>query len=177
MVSFVLGKLLIKFGEKMVTVGSNAVILISTALLPTLGVHSQVALVLIYGFVMGIGFGGVSTALTMIVQDSVDYGKRGTAIAANSLLRTLGQTIGVSVFGSIFNLGITRYFAAQGIGGVNPAGLYQFSSSRNIFSAEQIRLSLSSSLHVLFVMFIIISCLSLLLSIVLPKIKRNSDMI
>lgn len=172
-VSFILGKLLMKYGERKVTITATAVILVSMALLPTLGVSSPITLVLIYGFVIGIGFGGVSTALIMIVQDSVDYSKRGTAVAANSLLRTLGQTIGISVFGNIFNLGITRYFTAQGIMGINPADLYQSSSSHNTLSAEQVKLSLNNSLHVLFIVFIVISCLSLLLSIIMPKVKEN----
>jgi Arabinose efflux permease len=175
MISFALGKLLMKYGEKTIAVGANIVILISAALLPTLGVDSPVFLVLIYGFLIGIGFGGVSTTLIMIVQDSVDYGKRGTAMAANSLFRTLGQTIGISVFGSIFNLGITQYFTAQGIKGINPTDLYQSSSSGSALSAEQVSLSLNSSLHLLFVVFIIISCISLLLSIIVPKIKRNYE--
>jgi MFS family permease len=164
-----------KYGKKAVTVWSSVVILISAVLLPSLGIHSPMALVLIYGFVIGIGFGGVSTALTIIVQDSVDYSKRGTAVAANSLLRTLGQTIGISVFGNIFNMGITRYFAGQGIMGINPADVYQPSASQSALSAEQVKLSLNHSLHMLFIVFIIISCLSLLLSILMPKIKGNDD--
>ena len=175
MVSFILGKLLMKYGEKTVAVGANIVILISAVLLSTLGVNSPVFLVLIYGFMIGVGFGGVSTTLIMIVQDSVDYGKRGTAMAANSLFRTLGQTIGISVFGSIFNLGITQYFTTQGIMGINPTDLYQSSSSNSALSTEQISLSLNSSLHLLFIVFIIISCISLLLSIIVPKIRRNYD--
>ncbi len=170
-VSFILGKFLLKYGGKAVTLVSNAVLLISTLLLSTLGIDSPILLVLIYGFIIGIAFGGASTALTIIVQDSVAYNQRGTAVAANSLLRTLGQTIGISVFGNIFNMYITKYFIQQGIKGIDPSNLYQSSVSNNILTTEQIRLSLNSSLHVLFVFFIIISCLSLVLSIIMPKIN------
>ncbi|SHI13553.1 drug resistance transporter, EmrB/QacA subfamily [Sporobacter termitidis DSM 10068] len=171
MVSFILGKLLMRYGEKPVTVAANAVILVGMALLPSLGVASPVTLVLLYGFVIGIGFGGVSTALTIIVQDSVDYSKRGTAVAANTLLRTLGQTIGISIFGNVFNMGITRYFSARGVMGVNPTDLYQSSASGGALPAAQVQLSLNSAVHTLFIVFIVISGLALLLSILLPKIK------
>lgn len=126
-----------------------------------------------YGFIIGIAFGGTATASTIIIQDSVGYSKRGTAMAANSLLRTLGQTIGISVFGNIFNLHITKYFVQQGIKGIDPGNLYQSSAFHTTLSAEQIRLSLNSSMHVLFIVFIIISCLSFLLTIIMPEIKRE----
>lgn len=174
-VSFILGKLLIKYGGKAVTVTANAVILTGTLLLTSLGIASPILLVLIYGFVLGIGFGGASTALTIIIQDSVDYSKRGAAVATNSLLRTLGQTIGISIFGNIFNLHITKYFMSQGIEGVDPGNLYQTSASTNALSAEQIALSLNSSMHVLFIAFIIISGVSLILSIAMPGRKGKEQ--
>jgi EmrB/QacA subfamily drug resistance transporter len=172
-VSFILGKFLIKYGGKAVTLISNAVLLISTLLLSTLGIDSPILFVLVYGFIIGIAFGGAVTALTIIIQDSVEYNKRGTAVAANSLLRTLGQTIGISIFGNIFNLYITKYFIQQGIRGINPSNLYQSTAAHVALTTEQLRLSLNSSMHVLFVIFIIISCLSLVLSMAMPKIKEK----
>lgn len=174
-VSFILGRFLIKYGGKAVTLASNAVLLISTLLLSTLRIDSSILLVLIYGFIIGIAFGGIVTALTLIVQDSVEYNKRGVAVAAYSLLRTLGQTIGISVFGNIFNLYITKYFIQQGIKGIDPSNLYQSSASHNAVAMEQIRLSLNSSMHVLFIVFVTISCLSLILSIIMPKIKGKDE--
>lgn len=37
------------------------------------------------------GFGGSFTTLTIVVQSSVDFSRRGAATASNSLVRTLGQ--------------------------------------------------------------------------------------
>ena len=122
---------------------------------------------------MGFGFGGAFTTLTLIVQESVEYNKRGAAIATNSLLRTLGQTIGVGVFGSIFNLYIIKYFIRLGIEGVDPSNLYNSSAQNVVVTAEQIKLSLNSSLHVLFMILIMISSISLILSIVMPKIANK----
>ncbi len=169
--SVVLGKCIVKYGAKVVIFISNVILLISTILLPTLDINSSLLLVLVYVFIMGFGFGGAFTTLTIIVQESVEYNKRGAATATNSLLRTLGQTIGVSVFGSIFNLYIIRYFIQLGIKGVEPSNLYNSSTYNAAVTSEQIKLSLNSSLHVLFIIFIIISILSLILSIVMPKIE------
>ena len=130
LVSFNLGKLLIKYGGKAVTLTSTVFILISSLLLYTLGINTPILLVLLFIFVIGIGFGGVSTALTVSVQDSVEYNKRGSAMAANSLLRTLGQTIGISVFGNIFNVYIANYLTEHGVKGVDTANLQSSAARR-----------------------------------------------
>lgn len=164
--SVVIGKIIVKFGAKTALLISNVILLISTIFLPTLGINTSLLSVLIYVSIMGVGFGGAFTTLTIIVQESVEYNKRGAATAANSLLRTLGQTIGVSIFGSIFNLYIIKYFIKIGINGVDPSNIYN-----SLVTSEQIKLSINSSLHVLFIMLIIISSISLILSIIMPKIK------
>lgn len=168
--SVILGKCIVKYGAKVVILISNVILLISTMLLPTVGINSSLLVVLIYVSIMGFGFGGALTTLTIIVQESVEYNKRGAATATNSLLRTLGQTIGVSVFGSIFNLYIVKYFTGIGIKGVEPSNLYKSSTHNIAVTSGQVKLSLNSSLHVLFIILIIISSLSLILSIVMPKI-------
>lgn len=171
--SVILGKYIIKYGEKSVIIVSNIILLISAVLLPTLGITSPLLLLLVYIFIMGIGFGGAFTTLTIIVQESVGYDKRGAATATNSLLRTLGQTIGVTVFGGIFNLYIVKYFINIGITGVDPSNLYNSSTINTAVTGEQIKLSLNSSIHVLFIILIIISALALTLSVLMPKIKRK----
>lgn len=177
--SVILGKCLVKYGAKSAILISNIILLTSTLLLPSLGISSSLTLVIIYVSIMGFGFGGAFTILTIIVQESVDFKKRGAATAANSLLRTLGQTIGVSVFGSVFNLFIVRYFIKLGINGVNPANLYNSST----LSLEQIKLSINSSLHYLYFIFIAISAIALVLSLVMPtiggkfKILRSDEVI
>jgi EmrB/QacA subfamily drug resistance transporter len=174
-VSFILGKLMVRHGGRTVILASDAVLLISTVLLFTLGINTPLFIVLAYGFILGIGFSGVTAALTIIIQDSTEYNKRGAAVGTNTLLRTLGQTIGISVFGNIFNLHITKYFTQQGIEGVEPGNLYQSAASHAVLPAEQIRLSLNSSMHVLFAAFIIIICLSLVLSMIMPGAKGKEQ--
>lgn len=167
--SVVLGKCIVKYGGRSVILISSAILLMSTILLPTLGVSSPLLLVVIYVTIMGFGFGGALTTLTIMVQESVGYNKRGAATATNSLLRTLGQTIGVSIFGSIFNLYIVKYFTGIGMSGVEPSNLYNTSAIDAAVTSEQIKLSLNSSLHILFIILIIISGLCLILSIKMPN--------
>lgn len=170
--SVVLGKLIVVRGAKFVVLVSNFILIVGTMLLPTLGINSPILLVLIYVFIMGFGFGGAFTTLTIVIQESVGYNQRGAVTASNALVRTLGQTIGVSIFGGIFNLFIVKYFVGIGIKGVDPGNLYNVSGYNSNVTVGQIKLSLNSSLHVLFVILIVISIISLIISIAMPKREK-----
>jgi EmrB/QacA subfamily drug resistance transporter len=167
--SIILEKAIPKYGQTIVIGFSSLIILISCLLLPTLDIRSSLVLVVIYTFIMGLGFGGSFTTLTIVVQSSVGFNKRGAATATNSLVRTLGQTIGVSTFGGIFNLFTVKYFSKLGIKGIEPNNLYSASGVNKVISLEQIKMSLNSSLHVVYVVLIVISVLSLVLSFTLPS--------
>jgi MFS family permease len=123
---------------------------------------------------MGFGFGASFTTLTIMVQESVGYDKRGAAMASNSLIRTLGQTIGVSIFGSLFNLNIIRYFNNIGIKGIAPNNLYSSKMPRSEMYYRQVKESLNSSLHIVFIGMIVISALCVVLSFTLKsKLKKQ----
>lgn len=116
--SVVLGKCILKYGGKVVTLIASLVLFVGTLLLITLDLNSSLVLVLAVVSIIGFGLGGVLSVLTIIIQESVGYDKRGAATATNSLVKTIGETIGISLFGSIFNLYIAKYFIDLGINGV-----------------------------------------------------------
>ena len=173
--TFFLRKFIARYGEKHVAVGAIVILMLGLTLLQNLGVQYLYIFGLANLLCLGLGFGPTTTTLTLIIQDSVDYSKRGTAMAANSLLKMIGQTISISVFGSVFNLGITQYFMKQGIAGVSSTDLYKSSSAQTALSAEQIRYALNSSIHMLFFVFLSIAAVALLLGILLPKIKGRQE--
>jgi EmrB/QacA subfamily drug resistance transporter len=169
----ILGKAIPKHGERAVIALSTIILVVSCALLPTLTVSSPLLLVIIYITIMGFGFGGSFTTLTIVVQSSVDYNKRGAATASNSLVRTLGQTIGVGVFGSMFNLSIVKYFSKLGIQGVEPNNLYSAASVNYGVSIDQIKASLHSGLYSVFILLTILTVVSLTLSFILPNALKE----
>jgi len=172
MSSVILGKCIMSYGEKAVIMISVFTLFISTLLFATLNVNTALPLVVLFSFVMGFGLGGAFTTLTIVVQTSVEYNKRGAATATNSLLRTLGQTIGVSIFGGIFNADIVNYFNKIGINGVDNHNLYTTASDVGV-TGDQIKLSLNSATHIIYVIFILIATLCLILAFVLPKVIRK----
>ena len=173
--SFVLTKAIPKYGKKIVIGTANLILLISCLFLSTLSIESPLQLVVIYGFIMGFGFGGAFTTLTIVVQESVGYNKRGAATAVNSLVRTLGQTIAVSVFGTILNMCIVKYFNNIGINGIKPNNLYSSAISNNSVSDIQVKLSLNSGLHEVFIAFIIIAIVSFALTFTFDSKSNNNS--
>jgi MFS family permease len=73
---------------------------------------------LIYNALYGVGFGFSFTVFTIISQSSVGYSLRGASTALNSFVKSIGQTIGVTAFGTLINLQIvarTKNGTASGI--------------------------------------------------------------
>lgn len=171
-----LSKAIPKYGERAVVALSMLIILISCVLLATLHINSTIMLVVIYSFIMGFGFGGGFTTLTIVVQSSVEYNTRGAATAANSLVRTIGQTIGVSILGSIVNLSIVNYFVNLGIKGVKPDNLYSSAAVNNNLSVEHVKASIYSGVHIVFIILIIITAVCVIFSFSLSsKLKEETE--
>ena len=101
--SVLLSKAIPRYGERVVVAASSLILVLSGLLLPALNGNASLAVVIVYSTIAGIGFGGAFTTLTIVVQASVEYNKRGAATASNSLIRTLGQTVAISIFGTVFN--------------------------------------------------------------------------
>ncbi|MEL7565786.1 MAG: MDR family MFS transporter [Dehalobacterium sp.] len=176
MASVLLAKAIPRYGERLVTEFSTFIILVSCLLLPVLGLHSSLLMVVIFVFIMGIGFGGSFTTLTIVVQESVGYRQRGAATAFNSLIRTLGQTIGVSIFGTVFNLKIVQYFDHLGIRDIDPANLYTQANTRTGTNLDMVKEALNFSLHQVFFALIVLSVLSLIFSFSLSSRLRETKL-
>lgn len=159
-----LAKAITKYGERAVIVLSTLIIMSGCVLLLTLHLSSSIVLVVIYSFILGFGMGGAFTILTIVVQSSVDYSKRGAATAANSLVRTIGQTIGISILGSIVNFSIVRYLSNLGIKGIDPDNLYSSTNVNTGLSLGNIKASIFSGIHLVFIILIVVSAVCFLLS-------------
>lgn len=83
--------------------------------------------------VIGVGMGAFSAPLLIVIQSSVDWGRRGAATALNQFSRTIGGAIGVSLMGVL----LEHYVAASG----NP-----------LHAREQLRAGLHADFTVLVVL-------------------------
>ena len=59
---------------------------------------------------IGVGMGYCNTAFLVSVQASVEWRERGVATSAVLFMRTVGQSLGASLFGALFNVGLYGRF-------------------------------------------------------------------
>jgi hypothetical protein len=80
-------------------------ILITTAmaLFSLLGVHTAYWKLAIYMGVLGIGMGLTMQVLLLAAQNSVNYAELGVATSLAAFSRSIGGSIGVALFGTVFN--------------------------------------------------------------------------
>ncbi|MBC1936607.1 MFS transporter [Listeria grandensis] len=122
---------------------------------------------------MGFGFGIIFTTTTVTVQDAVRKDQTGIATASNTLFRTVGQTIGVAVFGTIFNSVLANGFrnAATGVNRDNLNQLIspQTSGNVDVTLVEPLRDVLYNGLHMVFWAMFACCLLSYAIHFILPK--------
>ncbi|MDG5787147.1 MDR family MFS transporter [Evansella sp. AB-P1] len=101
--SYLSGRFIVKLGTKPISLTGVVIIALGTFSLTFISATTPNVLLVVIMFFVGLGFGLSMTVFTVIVQSSVDWSARGTAASSNAFLRTLGQTIGIAVLGTILN--------------------------------------------------------------------------
>ncbi|SFG15524.1 drug resistance transporter, EmrB/QacA subfamily [Desulfotomaculum arcticum] len=122
--------------------------------------------------VIGFGMGCSSTPLTVLIQSAVGWNMRGAATASNMFSRSLGQTVGIAVFGTVFNNALNKYVQSHIPGGWQGGDISNalMSPGANIPASvlEQLRHGMAQSLHLIFILGFAISIVTLLASFMLP---------
>lgn len=113
--SFVASSFMEKYTTKKVLTIGLGIILLGGAFLVLVPVSISFLWFFAISAVLGIGFGITITTTTVTAQSSVDQEKMGVATSFNTLVRTIGQTVMVSVFGVILNMGMTAKLTASNL--------------------------------------------------------------
>jgi MFS family permease len=95
----------------------TALMTIGLALLATLKLDTAVAVACGFVMLLGFGMGLVMQVLVLAVQNAVEHRHLGVGTSGATLFRTIGGTVGVSVFGAIFTATLT-----SGLAVLLPAG-------------------------------------------------------
>jgi hypothetical protein len=108
------GQIISRTGRyKLFPVAGTAIMAVGMYLLSHLGVQTSVLTSAIFMAVTGLGLGLTMQVLVLAVQNSVDPRDLGTATSAATFFRSIGGSIGVSVFSAIFNNKMTGNLAHQ----------------------------------------------------------------
>ncbi len=152
--SFIAGKLLVKLSPNQIINISLAFILVGAIVMVLIQAYTPFVAFLLISTICGTGFGLTTTTSIISVQNVVKPSEIGVATSFNTLCRTLGQTLMISVFGIVMNMTMLR-----GVSQTNGATLKMMDKLINPQTANQLsgeilpklRLILYQSLHNVFI--------------------------
>lgn len=166
------GWLMVRLSTRNTALMGLMLLILASLWLAFIGMNtSQFALIAIM-FIAGLGFGLSVTVFTVTVQSSVDWNLRGAATASNSFVRTLGQTFGIAVFGTLFNAALGRYIQEHGMKAgtdmnqlLNPEVAQQLPAQL----LASMREGLAYALHSVFLVLCVLAAVSLVAGFWLPR--------
>jgi EmrB/QacA subfamily drug resistance transporter len=176
------GQIISRTGRyKVFPVVGTAVIAFGMFLLSHLGVHTSVLTSGVFMAVTGLGLGLTMQVLVLAVQNSVEPRELGTATSAVTFFRSIGGSIGVSVFSAIFNnqmSGNLRHNLPQLI--AHPGLATELRASPQVLAKLPTPIhdgylrAFTESLHVVFIAAIPIGALAFALSWLLQEVPLRS---
>ncbi|WP_407492286.1 MDR family MFS transporter [Pseudooceanicola sp. MF1-13] len=108
--SFVAGRVISSTGRyKFMPTASTAVLFVAMLLLTTIGPDTPMPLITLYLFLVGIGIGPTMSVGIVSIQTAVPREHLGVGTASANMFRLIGGSIGTSVFGAIFSMGLVRH--------------------------------------------------------------------
>ncbi|MFD0617193.1 MDR family MFS transporter [Paenibacillus sp. GCM10027629] len=127
----------VKFGYRKVMVVFMLIFLIGIALLTTITTDTSRGMITFYMIITGLGLGASFSVLGMAAIHHFDASQRGSANSTIAFIRSLGMTIGITIFGMVqkndFTNGLKSAFAGMGSA---PQGMDMLSDPRAILSPE-----------------------------------------
>lgn len=170
------GRLMYKAGSKLMAVVGGVFLVGGCVWLTAVSATSPYWFLVVIMVVIGMGMGFSMTPFTVLIQSAVPWGSRGAATASNTFMRSLGQTIGIAVYGTMFNHYIQKHAAQQFAGSRVPknfSNLLTPGSTANIPKklAGAVHVVLSSTIHDVFVGVLITSILTFFAILLLPRHK------
>lgn len=131
--------------------------------------HTSIYILMLLNALYGIGFGFSIAVFTIIAQSSVHYHLRGASTALNSFVKSIGQTIAVTVFGMLINRGIISRLPepAPGADPITQNDINNLLSPEKVHLLpqdlwEQLKHTLSGSLGFLFIIMAIVAAVGLI---------------
>ncbi|WP_027724557.1 MDR family MFS transporter [Tuberibacillus calidus] len=172
------GRYMYKIGAKFTAVIGSFLILAGGCWLLALTLESPYWYFVGLMVVIGLGMGYATTPTTVIVQAAVGWRMRGAATASTNFMRSMGQTVGVAVYGTIFNNAITHSIHSQAAEGRKLKGDFNDLLNADVLKhlpdsvISYIQKVLANGLHHVFWAMFIFALLNMAAVIFLPSHKK-----
>ncbi|MFD0959612.1 MDR family MFS transporter [Paenibacillus chungangensis] len=146
--SILAGNYISRIGLKRICLAAACLLLLGTIGFTFIHASSPILVIVLCTAVVGLSFGLIFTSLTVAVTSAVGWEMRGAATAGHNFVRTLGQTIGITLFGLLLHTGEANLIEPQ---------------------------VLEESLHGIFLWVAGLSVAIMLLATLMPNIRRDED--
>lgn len=177
--SFITGGLLAKYRPRLILFWSLLLLTIGSLVLAIVPETTQFALFLVIAAFLGLGFGVTITTTTVVSQNSVAKDQIGVATSFNTLCRTLGQTLMVSVYGIVINLHLASGVQQYRDRGVTSDMMNQLVNPQTAVDLPAkllptLRQILYSGLHVIYYVSVALMIVALLINVLADR-KPNKN--
>jgi EmrB/QacA subfamily drug resistance transporter len=169
------GRMVIKIGFRNTSIAGGVSLILGSIMFLTLTPESGTVWAATGSFLVGVGMGLTSTSFIVSIQSTVNWEQRGIATAANMFMRNLGNTVGAALLGGILNSQLYTF-----IRNAKATENLTIDSTNILLNKEQRSLlpenvksilqdGLTSSLHSVYFVVFLMSILTFILIIFLPK--------
>jgi EmrB/QacA subfamily drug resistance transporter len=158
-----------------------AVLTLALYLLSTMDERTTTLQSSLFMFVLGISLGLVIQVLVLAVQNSVDYRDLGTGTSGATFFRSIGSSVGVAVFGTVFNRQLTSHLTSgvpvQASGRCSPAvlvGATHGAAGCPPVVQSWFVAAYAHSIHIVFLSAVPIGLLAFVLSWLIPQLPLRA---
>jgi EmrB/QacA subfamily drug resistance transporter len=166
------GRYMYRLGIKNVDIFGAVLVAAGTLFLLFIPVDSPYWLFVLVMIVIGFGMGSATMPLTVLIQLAVGWNLRGSATASQTFARSLGQTVGVAIYGTLFNNALNHQIAGSWQGEDISSALTTGAGSVPAGVLEQLRNGMAHSLHTVFLLVFVLSLVTLFFSHLLPSQRQ-----
>lgn len=176
------GRYMYKIGSKLTTLIGVILVTLGTAWTLSIQLGSPYWFFVGLMIVLGLGMGYTVTPTTVLIQSAVGWQMRGAATASNTFVRSLGQTIGITILGSMFNTSVTNYAANHLPPGGHTGNIGNFLQSSGGSSGDMSKLppalrtfidqALAHAIHQIFIVIFIVAIATLIATLFLPSHQK-----
>jgi EmrB/QacA subfamily drug resistance transporter len=165
------GRLLARIGIRTTSLIGVTALIGATLWLAFISPETPHVVLFVITFIVGFGFGFAFTSFTGAVL-SVGWNLRGAAMATNTLIRTLGQTIGIALFGLMLNQSVR---GIQGTEGIDVNKILNPETARHLPAdvLQAAREALAGGLHQIFVVLALLAVVGLVVTLAYPRQERQ----
>jgi EmrB/QacA subfamily drug resistance transporter len=168
--SIIGGRLLLTFGYRKIVITSVAIMCVGAFLMSQIGVHTTTWQLLVASTLLGVGMGGGVSAFLISIQTNVARQQLGAATSTLQFTRSIGGTVGVSIFGTVMSAKLMQGLAQNpALANFDPSSLLDRLHPVSPDVLAQVRGSLAEGIAAVFVLAFIVVLTSLVLVWFTPK--------